>query len=185
MEKILQALSFATQKHLNQKRRDKITPLIEHPMSVALLVSTYTQDEDVIIAALLHDTIEDAHVTFSEITDKFGSRVANIVKDCTEEDRSLPWADRKQAVLDKIPNISKEAVLVKSADIVHNLSELLQKVEDEGPHHFNSFNADIKTKLDYEEKRLQKIKLKFPDSPFNGKIESILGKLKVLAEDSK
>ena len=98
MNRILQAAHFAAIKHAGQRRRGaQASPYINHPIEVALHLSAVGQveDEDILIAALLHDTIEDTDTSREEITGEFGERVAFLVTECTD-DKSLP--NRKGSV---------------------------------------------------------------------------------------
>lgn len=99
-----QALLFATERHSGAKRKGADIPYILHPMEAATVVATMSDDEELLSAALLHDVVEDAGVTFPELREKFGDRVADLVAAETEEkNRSLPaevtWCARKEASL--------------------------------------------------------------------------------------
>jgi len=157
-EGLLDAIYFAITKHADQKRRDNVTSYVTHPLAVSLLLSKITSDQDVLIAGILHDVIEDTQTSRKEIETLFGKKVADLVWECTEEDRSLPWEERKQAVLEKIEHMSDEAALIKSADVLHNLYEASQNVKEQGPGYMNNFHASPEKKLEYEGKRLELLK---------------------------
>jgi len=74
---------------------------------VALILSNVTDDQDVIIAGVLHDLIEDTKVSKSEIQKRFGKKVADMVMDCSEKDKSKSWKERKQEALKSIKNLAK------------------------------------------------------------------------------
>lgn len=119
----LQALEFAAYKHANQRRKDPDkTPYINHPIAVAniLLSEAQVADESILIAALLHDTVEDTDTTFEEIADRFGSLVCDIVAEVTD-DKSLEKAVRKQQQIDHASGLSDRAKLLKLADKTANL----------------------------------------------------------------
>lgn len=122
----LQALQFAAHKHRDQRRKgaDK-TPYINHPIAVAniLLNEANITDESVLIAALLHDTVEDTDTTFEEIEARFGKTVRDIVSEVTD-DKSLPKAARKQAQIDHASGLSDRAQLLKLADKTANLRDM-------------------------------------------------------------
>lgn len=122
----LQALQFAAHKHRDQRRKgaDK-TPYINHPIAVAniLLNEADVTDECVLIAALLHDTVEDTDTTFEEIEARFGKAVRDIVSEVTD-DKSLPKAMRKQAQIDHASELSDRAKLLKLADKTANLRDM-------------------------------------------------------------
>jgi len=104
MDIIEQAIEFAVHAHEGQKRKYKDLPYILHPMEVAVVISTITQDKEVIAAGILHDTIEDCGVLAEEITEKFGLSVSLLVQSESEdklEDRppAETWFERKESTL--------------------------------------------------------------------------------------
>ncbi len=117
---------FAAAKHAAQKRKGVSgEPYINHLIEVAELVSsTLPQpDTDLVIAALLHDAIEDVGVTKEEIVDRFGPDVANLVMEVTD-DKSLPKAERKRLQVVNAPKKSVRAQYIKLADKISNLRAL-------------------------------------------------------------
>lgn len=79
-----EAIRFAVQAHSGQPRKGTNMPYILHPLEAAAIVATMTDDLEIIAAAVLHDTLEDAHISVDEITEKFGQCVADIVNSETE-----------------------------------------------------------------------------------------------------
>ena len=131
----LKALDFAAKKHRNQRRKDKAqTPYINHPIDVAniLLNEAGVTDESVLIAALLHDTVEDTDATFEEIETCFGALIRGIVSEVTD-DKSLPKAVRKQQQIDHAPHLSDRARLVKLADKISNIRDTANSPPDGWP----------------------------------------------------
>lgn len=127
MNRILSAMKFAAEKHRHQRRKNAdATPYINHPIEVAELLALVggITDEDVLIAGLLHDTVEDTQTTFEEIVAGFGERVAGIVKECTD-DKSLEKSERKHLQVVNAPHKSPEAKCVKLADKSCNLASIL------------------------------------------------------------
>ncbi len=122
----LQALTFAADKHRNQRRKGADqTPYINHPITVAniLINEADITDECVLIAALLHDTVEDTDTTFEEIEQRFGKTVRDIVSEVTD-DKSLPSPIRKQQQIDHAGGLSDRAKLLKLADKTANLRDM-------------------------------------------------------------
>lgn len=121
----LQALNFSAYKHRYQQRKDNTTPYINHPIAVAniLLNEAGVTDEAILIAALLHDTVEDTDTTFEEIEQQFGEIVSKIVAEVTD-DKSLPKAVRKQQQIDHAAGLSDRAKLLKLADKTANLRDV-------------------------------------------------------------
>ena len=125
--RLLDALCFAAAKHADQRRKNAAaTPYINHPIEVAQHLSQVGDitDEDILIAALLHDTIEDTDTTADEISERFGERVAGIVLECSD-DKDLPKAERKRLQIVNASRKSPEAKLVKIADKTCNIRALV------------------------------------------------------------
>lgn len=126
MNKILAAIAFAADKHRNQRRKDAAaSPYINHPIALANVLANEAgiDDERVLIAAILHDTVEDTETTLQELVRHFGQEIADIVLEVTD-DKALPKAARKQQQIDHAPTISRRAKLVKLADKICNLRDI-------------------------------------------------------------
>lgn len=121
----MEGVHFSAAKHTNQRRKNpNQDPYINHPISVAKrLTDSGVTDLNVLLAALLHDTIEDTATSYSEIKEKFGEAVAKIVNECTD-DKSLPKEVRKKLQISHAKEISLEAKLVKMADKLDNTTGL-------------------------------------------------------------
>lgn len=126
---LLEAIDFAAQKHRLQRRKDsEETPYINHPVGVALLLhQAGVQDDTVLLAAILHDTVEDTDTAFEEIAQRFGTKVASMVREVTD-DRTLGKEDRKQRQVDTIAGKSQGAKLIKLADKLYNLRDLRREL---------------------------------------------------------
>jgi guanosine-3',5'-bis(diphosphate) 3'-pyrophosphohydrolase len=125
--KLVEAASFAAQKHTGHHRKgDAKEPYINHPLEVANLLANVgaVDDIDVLIAAILHDTVEDVGVTKDEIAERFGDRVAGIVMEVTD-DKSLPKAERKRLQVEHAPHLTREAKLVKLGDKISNIRDVI------------------------------------------------------------
>ena len=123
---ILKAAHFAAQKHRDQRRKDKDTsPYINHPISVAKIISEIgnVEDPEVLAAALLHDTIEDTKTTPEELIDNFGERVCSLVQQVTD-DKTLPKLERKQRQIDHAKEISGDAAIIKLGDKIANVTDI-------------------------------------------------------------
>jgi (p)ppGpp synthase/HD superfamily hydrolase len=124
---LMDAAYFAADKHATQRRKGVAAePYINHLLEVAALVSSATPEPDVttVIAALLHDCIEDAGVTKQELVERFGEEVAAVVAEVTD-DKSLKKEERKRLQVVNAPKKSPRAALVKLADKVSNLRAML------------------------------------------------------------
>lgn len=127
-ERILTAIQFAIRKHNGQTRKNKDgtpIPYIEHPVeTVRLLVKYGVTDEVALVAAVLHDTLEDTTTTVEELEDLFGSEVTAVVKEVTD-DKTLGKNERKEEQIRRAPKYSKAARNVKLADCTHNIFSIL------------------------------------------------------------
>lgn len=123
----IKAIVFAAEKHKNQRRKDaNASPYINHPIALANVLANEggIANQDVLIAAILHDTIEDTETTVAEIRAEFGDVIAEIVLEVTD-DKSSPKAERKLKQIEHAPHISMDAKLVKLADKISNLRDIL------------------------------------------------------------
>ncbi|CAK9795483.1 Guanosine-3',5'-bis(diphosphate) 3'-pyrophosphohydrolase MESH1 [Anthophora quadrimaculata] len=127
---IIKCVNFAAIKHKDQRRKDEEeTPYINHPIGVAniLIQEGQIYDPATIVAALLHDTVEDTETTFEEIENIFGTEVCNIVKEVTD-DKSLPKLQRKKLQIENASKKSHKAKLITLADKLYNLRDLQRTI---------------------------------------------------------
>lgn len=150
------AIEFATKKHTEQTRKRENTPYILHPLEAAAVAAELTKDEDILIAAVLHDTVEDTDTSIDEVREKFGDRVAELVESETENKREdLPpeetWEIRKKESLEHLKNSTDPAVkILWLADKVSNVRTLYRLYQKEGDALWNHFNMkDIKKQAWY------------------------------------
>ena len=123
---LFEALAFAAHKHRRQRRKDvEASPYINHPIALArtLAVEGRIIDTRTLIAAVLHDTVEDTDTTFDEIGAMFGAKVADIVREVTD-DTTLDKPERKRLQIEHAPHMSRRAALVKLADKTSNLRDV-------------------------------------------------------------
>ncbi len=126
LSSLLQAIAFAAHKHRDQRRKDAAaSPYINHPIALASLLEQHgVHDVGVLCAALLHDTIEDTETTPDELRQAFGDGVADIVLEVTD-DKRLPRAERKRLQIVHAARASRKARLVKLADKICNIRDML------------------------------------------------------------
>jgi guanosine-3',5'-bis(diphosphate) 3'-pyrophosphohydrolase len=125
---VLRAADFAADRHRHQRRKDERgSPYINHPLNVARLLSEVggVDDEQVIVAGLLHDTIEDTDTTPEQIAEQFGERVRDLVLEVSDDTR-LRSPQRKRAQIDGAPGLSRSAVLIKLADKTSNIRDIIE-----------------------------------------------------------
>ena len=184
-EKIQKAIKFAAKTHQvyqDQRRKGKKIPYITHPMTVALTLAIAGAKEDVIVAGILHDTIEDSpsekKVTTEMIEERFGKNVARLVMSVTEEDKALPWEVRKKMAQIHINNFSHGSVLIKSADVFSNGAELIDDHMREGDTVFTRFKASREDTLQNYQLVIMALIKRWPQSPLAGDLKLLA---KVLA----
>ena len=140
----------------------------------------------VIVAGILHDTIEDSiaakKVMAEMITERFGSQVADLVLSVTKTDKSLSWDERKQEALEHIKDYSQESLLIKSADIISNMSETLDDYLRYGEEVFARFNAPKEKVVDHQFKTINIIIDLWPENPLAPDLLRLADGLKSLLE---
>ncbi len=122
----LKALRYAAYQHRDQRRKGRSrAPYINHPIGVAQILweTGGVRDVTTLVAALLHDTIEDTKAKPEEIRDQFGEEVLNLVMEVTD-DKSLPKAERKRLQVVNAPHKPPRAKQIKLADKINNVYEI-------------------------------------------------------------
>lgn len=129
---LLRAARFAARKHIAQKRKgNDAAPYINHPLEVAHLLADVgnVTDHEILMAAILHDTVEDTGTTREELVEQFGERVAEMVLEVTD-DKSLAKAERKQKQIEHAPHLSDGAKHIKLGDKISNIRDVLENPPD-------------------------------------------------------
>jgi (p)ppGpp synthase/HD superfamily hydrolase len=143
--RFLLAFVFAAEKHAGQTRKASTIPYIAHLMGVASLVLEFGGDEDMAIAALLHDVVEDCGGApmLKEVRRKFGARVARIVDGCTDSDiePKPPWRERKESYIRHLKNADVDTRLVSAADKLNNVRSILADYREVGESVWERFNG--------------------------------------------
>lgn len=139
------AFLFAADKHARQTRKASTIPYISHLMGVASLVLEFGGDEDMAIAALLHDVVEDCGGApmLTEVRRRFGKRVAKIVDGCTDSDTNPkpPWRERKETYIRHVRRADAETRLVSAADKLNNVRSILSDYREVGETIWARFNG--------------------------------------------
>lgn len=142
---IKEAAAFAEKAHKGAVRKGTKIPYITHPLDSAVIVSMMTDDEEVITAALLHDTLEDTGVTYEDLKDQFGTRVAELVAECSE-DKSKGWKERKTATLEKLKAADRDVKILALSDKLSNLRNTARDYILLGEEIWQRFNVKEKEK---------------------------------------
>ena len=160
---IERAIQKASLLHRNQERRGAPNfPYITHLFSVAAILSNYTRDEEVIVAGLLHDTLEDTAYTKKDLEADFGKSVAEIVSEVSEtkeeNGQKVAWKVRKQRYIDTLKEARREALLVSAADKIHNLRSAIEDFKKHGPAIWKHFSSGPKDLLWFNREVLEVLK---------------------------
>ena len=137
---LVRAIEFALIAHKGQCRKGTQIPYVVHPIAVAQTLIDIGCSEEVIIAGLLHDTIEDTEVTREEIRKKFGERVVEIVTGVSESDKSDTWENRKRHTIEKLKSAPIEILLVECADKLDNIRSMKMDLAQTGDRLWERFN---------------------------------------------
>jgi (p)ppGpp synthase/HD superfamily hydrolase len=139
------ALVFATQKHAGQHRKGTTVPYVAHLLGVASLVLEAGGDQDLAIAALLHDVVEDCGGApmLRQIRRRFGNRVAHIVDGCTDTDLNPkpPWLQRKKDYIAHLRTADADTRLVSAADKLHNVRSIVAAYREIGDRVWERFHG--------------------------------------------
>jgi (p)ppGpp synthase/HD superfamily hydrolase len=137
------ALTYAARLHRQQERKGSGVPYVTHLLAVAAIVGEVGGGEDEVIAALLHDAVEDqgGRARLAEIRERYGDVVAEIVWGCTDADTvpKPPWRERKEVYVAHLAEASPSVRLVSSADKLHNARSILSDLRVLGPELWDRF----------------------------------------------
>lgn len=142
---IKRAAAFAAKAHHGVFRKGTEIPYITHPMETAVIVSGFTDDEEMIAAALLHDVVEDTRVTREELLKEFGTRVAELVLEETE-DKTRSWQERKEHTVCHLREASREAKILALGDKLSNMRCTARDYLAVGDQIWQRFNEKNKTR---------------------------------------
>jgi (p)ppGpp synthase/HD superfamily hydrolase len=178
------ALLFAVRKHAGQTRKGTATPYISHLLSVAGLVLEAGGDEDLAIAALLHDVVEDCGGApmLREIRRRFGKRVAHVVEGCTDTDLNPkpPWRQRKEDYLKHLQTADADVRLVSAADKLHNARSILADYREIGEPVWERFQGKRNGTLWYYRALLDEFR-KGKANPLINQLERVVNELEAAA----
>ncbi len=184
--RINEAIKTASHLHRNQIRKDNNkTPYISHLVSVAMMLREVTDDEDIIIAGLMHDSLEDVPgYTYDDLVSSFGNRVADIVSHVTEpldanksEDEQLPWLTRKEKYLENLRSGGVESAMVSTSDKIHNTESFISDFLSEQDEFLERFSSSLRNKLWFHEQVLIIVEEKL------GKENKLVSRLSLCTEE--
>ena len=134
------AIEVAVKAHQNQLRKGTDIPYITHPLAVGIILAKAGCSDDVIVAGILHDTVEDTSITLDYLRDTFGNKVATIVEGASEPDKSLSWEKRKRHTLDSLKGAPPEVKFVALADKLNNIRAIAADYAKMGEELWERFN---------------------------------------------
>ncbi len=134
------AIEVAVKAHQNQVRKGTDIPYVIHPLAVGIILAKAGCSDDVIIAGILHDTVEDTSVTLDDLQNIFGEKVSAIVEGASEPDKSLSWEKRKRHTHDFLKRASLDVKFVALADKLNNISATASDYLETGEELWKRFN---------------------------------------------
>jgi (p)ppGpp synthase/HD superfamily hydrolase len=178
--RLRRAFQYAAEKHAGQTRKQTAVPYLSHLMAVASLVLEAGGDEDMAIAALLHDVVEDCGgmPRLREVRAQFGTRVAKIVEGCTDA-YVVPkpeWMERKKGYLREVKDAEAETRLVSAADKLHNVRTILADYRQDGESIWKRFSGKKEGTLWYYRALSDEYQRRQPNR-ITGELEIAVGEL--------
>lgn len=184
--KISKAISFSIKTHevyQKQKRKGKDIPYIVHPLTVGIILSRACADENTVVAGILHDTIEDSvpekKVSQKMLRERFGTEVAKLVQSVSET-KELSWEDRKKEIVERIKTFTHNSLLIKSADLISNITEIVDDYEHSSEAVFKNFGAPKEKLIQNYLRTISAVTTKWPANPLTKDLELISKKLQFI-----
>jgi len=172
LSKIIEdAIAFAAIKHHGQYRKSTNTPYITHPVGVGLILKEAKLADEVVVAGILHDTLEDTDTTEDEIRQKFGENVLSLVIASSEPDKAATWESRKLHTINSLKQKSLEELSVILADKLHNLRTIKEDLNINGEEVWDRFSRSKREQSWYYMNILQEVLIKKKEIPFMRQFE--------------
>ena len=165
------ALRFARRAHLGQHRKQTHEQFVEHPIAVARLLSEAGYDDEVIVAAYLHDVVEKTEIELPEIRERFGPEVADVVDSLSEDDGIAEYAESKRALRRRVLAASRTTILIYAADRVANMRDWHRVSPSEREEIGARLNTTLEERLDLWREDLEELTRLDPELPFLTDIE--------------
>ena len=180
---IFTALRFADDAHSGQFRKGSRVPYLIHPLSVARILLDHGCSDELAVAGLLHDTVEDTEVTAEEIRAIFGDAVARLVEFATEPEKLWTWERRKEHTLGLLASGETPALLLSVADKLDNIRSIRQDLELFGEKAWQRFKRPRAKQRWYYESLCRIFDARLVDSPgvdlaakFRVEVEAVFGR---------
>lgn len=185
-ERYARALGIAARAHRHQTRKGKDVPYVTHPVHVARILDRHGFPEDLVLAGLLHDVLEDTDVTEQELEAAVGAEVVALVRAVTEQKSEdgveRPWEVRKAEQLAQLAAAPRDVLALKAADAIHNARETLDDVQTHGTAvAFSRFKRGPGPSVDYYRKIAAIVDANLPAHPLTAELRSVVDALAVAA----
>lgn len=175
---IFRAIEFAAKAHSGQFRKGTKIPYIVHPLGVAKILIEHDCPEEVVVAGILHDTIEDTAITISDIRHSFGEQVASIVEGASEPDKSNTWENRKRHTIEYLKTAPTEVLLVSLADKLDNVRAIREDYEKHGESLWPRFNRPKESQEWYYRSLAEVFSIRQLDAPFGSLMSEFSSEVK-------
>jgi len=180
VDRLSDAIEFATIAHQNHDRKGGDLPYISHPFTVGTLLIGVGASIEVVIAGYLHDTIEDTSVTAEELRHVFGEQITGIVLGCSERDKSLSWEERKADTIDYLRRKAPvDVCMVMCADKLHNIRTTINDLRTQGEVVWERFNRGKDEQAWYYKQIVSILGDKVPEFPLylllKAEVERVFG----------
>jgi (p)ppGpp synthase/HD superfamily hydrolase len=187
------ALSLAATAHREQLRKGSAVPYIAHPAHAAMILLKYQFPEAAVVAAVLHDVVEDTEVPLSKLEAEFGAEVARLVERVSEKKKpadshadpheKLPWRVRKEEQLERLSEAEPMAAAVKSADALHNCHSMLRDLREQGDKLWGRFRASQADQLWYYTTLAAVLRQRLEGHPICDELDQAVAELVALCEN--
>ncbi len=179
------ALALAARAHRDQLRKGTDLPYITHPAHVSIILIRHGFGEDLVVAGLLHDVVEDTDTSLALIAAEFGDAVAQLVEAVSEtksaDGAALPWEQRKAEKLAHLQAAGPDVAALKAADAIHNLRSIIADLRSAGPAVWDRFKRGPEPTLGYYHAILDAIREKLGTHPIVAELADALAELEQAA----
>jgi (p)ppGpp synthase/HD superfamily hydrolase len=185
MQKIFEAIEFAARAHSGQYRKGTKLPFILHPLAVAKVLIQYECAEEIVVAGILHDTLEDTTVTVEDLRRSFGNQVASLVEACSEPDKSKSWEIRKLHAIESLKIAPPSVLLIECADKLDNIRTIQEEYVRFGEIVWKRFNRSKEHQRWYYRALAQVFTTRITDDPYVELAEDFRDEVQKVFNDEK
>ena len=172
MSLVDQATQYIARKHEGQYRGGLNVPYSTHLFGVARILKAANYEDDIVVAGLLHDVLEDTDATEEDVRELFGENILMLVKAVSEQDKSLNWEQRKQYMINQIKYLSENTLAIILAEKIQNVRAIKYELSQLGESTWNHFNAGEEMQYWYYANIVEQIKKYHPNALLLPDLES-------------